>query len=111
MLGVYRPLDAYMITDQGGKNFPVSQCVLNFVNNNEADIVFRPDLRKETKIETNYHMNIYFEISYRTNEFFLVFYLSKIASVSEEETLKMKKLLIETYNILPNLWNNKIKNF
>ena len=111
MLEVYGPLDAYMITAQGGKNFPVSQYVLNFVYNDESDIVFRPDLRKETKIETNYPMNIYFEIYYRTNEFFLAFYLSKIAAVSEEETLKMKNFLIETYNNLPNLWNTKIKNF
>ena len=98
-----------MITAQEGKSFPVSQYVLNFCYNNEADILFRPDLRKETKIETNYPMNIYFEVYYRTNEYFSVFYLTKLSAVTEEQTLKMKKFLIETYNNLKNVWNTKIK--
>ena len=77
MLNVYGPLDAYLCNGEDGVNYQVSQYVLNFCHNDKENIIFRPDLRKETKIETNYPMNMYFEVYYRSNDFLLIFYISK----------------------------------
>jgi CRISPR type III-B/RAMP module RAMP protein Cmr1 len=108
MLDIYSQLDAYMCGPDDG-NFPTSQYVLNFCYNNEENFIFRPDLRKETIITTDWPMNLYFELYYRTNDYFLAFYISKIAAVSTENTIKIKKFLVDIFKNLQECWHKKIK--
>jgi hypothetical protein len=112
MLEVYGPIDAYLVGGELLKDLiPTGQFVFNFVYNDEPDIIFRPDLRLETKLNVDFPMNIYFELYHRKNGLLNVFYISKLNSVTEVETLQMKILLVDIYQNLPNYWNKKIVEF
>lgn len=111
MLDVYSPIDAYLIGNEIVKDLlPVGQFTINFVYNNEKEIIFRPDLRLETILDVDFPMNIYFEIYYRRDQYMNIFYISKLAAVSKEKTIQMKKMLIEIYENLALYFNMLIKN-
>ena len=111
ILKVWGPLDAYLCQANTSETFPVSQYVFNFVYNDEEQLVFRPDLRKETQIDSNYPMNIYFEVYYRPGEWANFFFISKLISVSEENTKKMKSLLMNIIENIECFWEKQIQEF
>lgn len=111
ILQVWGPLDAYLCQADASETFPVSQFVFNFVYNDEKELILRPDLRKETQIDSNYPMNIYFEVYYRPEEWANFFFISKLVAVSEENIKKMKGLIVKIIENIECFWKKEIKEF